>query len=50
MRNASVFALNLLKILAFDVCPSVFPNQFNITEASSVVLQKKERPDEQHPQ
>lgn len=34
----------------FDVCPSVFPNQFNIAEASSIVLQKLEGPDEKHPQ
>lgn len=45
-----LFALNLLKILTFDVCPSVFPNQFNVMEASSVVLQKLEGPDEKHPQ
>lgn len=31
MRNTFVFALNLPKLLTFAVCPSGFPNEFNVT-------------------
>jgi len=50
MRNASALALNLPKVLTFGVSTSVFLNQFNFTEASSVVVQKPEGPDEKRPQ